>query len=101
MNFETTILEGNGSKVARLVRAFFFRKQDNMGFVDGPKVGKEVVEAREGFKKGCFDQVPIPLEESGAKTIRTRARVIIHGEEGSSNLFKGERADKSVSLRGG
>jgi hypothetical protein len=61
VNFETTISEGNESKVVWLVRALFFRKQDNMGFVDGPKVGREVVEAREGFKKGCFDQVPIPL----------------------------------------
>jgi hypothetical protein len=71
-----------------------------MRFVYGSKVRREVMEARKGVKKRRFDQVPIPLKEGRTKTIGTRARVIIHGEQGRPNLLKGERADESGCLRG-
>jgi hypothetical protein len=45
VEFKATILEGDGPKIVRLVGTFFFRVQDNMGFVDGSEVGREVMEA--------------------------------------------------------
>jgi hypothetical protein len=42
-------LERNGSEVVWLVGPFFFGKEDNVGFVDGPKVRSESVEAGEGI----------------------------------------------------
>jgi hypothetical protein len=45
-----------------------------------------------------LDKVPVFFEKKGTKAIRPRARVIVHGEEGISNLLKGERMDEGGSL---
>jgi hypothetical protein len=47
VDFKATVLERNGSEVVRLVGPFFFGKEDNVGFVDGPKVRSESVETGE------------------------------------------------------
>jgi hypothetical protein len=59
-----------------------------MGFVDGPQVSRKVVEAREGIKEVCFDQVPILFEEGRPKAIRPGAGVVIHGKNGGTDLIK-------------
>jgi hypothetical protein len=38
MDFKATVLERDGSEIVRLVGPFFFRKEDNVGLVDRPKV---------------------------------------------------------------
>jgi hypothetical protein len=72
-----------------------------MEFVDGPKISGKVMEAGKRLQEGVFNQVPIAFVKGGAKAIWAWARVIVHGEEGVSDLLQGEGADKGVGLRGG
>jgi hypothetical protein len=99
MDFKATVLERDGSEVVRLVGPFFFRKEDNVGLVDGPKVRSESVEAGEGIEESRADHVPVPLEESRSKAIRPWTRVVIHSKKGSPDLFEGERSGQGRSLR--
>jgi hypothetical protein len=99
VNFEAAVLERNGSEVFRFVGTFLLGEKDNVCFVYRPQVKGEAVEAREGIKQILLNKVPILFEESRSETVRSRARIVVHGEKGSSNFFKGERADQGSCLR--
>jgi hypothetical protein len=45
-----------------------------------------------------LDKVPVFLEKIGTETIRPRAGIIVHGEEGVFDLIKGERANERGGL---
>jgi hypothetical protein len=38
VDLETILLEGDRSEIFKTIGASFFRKKDNIGFIDGPKV---------------------------------------------------------------
>jgi hypothetical protein len=98
VNFKTAVLEGDRPKIVRFIGPSFFGQKDNVGFVDGAEIGREAVEAREGSGKGIFNQFPVLLEKSRAKTVGTRAGIVVHREEGISNLFQGEGANNGGGL---
>jgi hypothetical protein len=85
-------LKGNRAEIVRPVSPRLFWEEDNVGFVDGSKVQSEGVEVMKGGEEITLYEVPVQREESRPKTIRPRARVIVHGEEGSSNLVEREGA---------
>jgi hypothetical protein len=87
VNFKAAILKGDGPKVLWLVGAIFFREEDNVGFVVGPKVSGEVMKTGERLEEGGFNQVPIVFVKGRAKAIRSRAGVIVHGKEGLPDLL--------------
>jgi hypothetical protein len=101
VNFKTAVLEGDRPKIVRFIGPSFFGQKDNVGFVDGAEIGREAVEAREGSGKGIFNQFPVLLEKSRAKTVGTRAGIVVHREEGSFYFSHGERPNERVGLRGG
>jgi hypothetical protein len=101
VDLEATILKGDRAETVRLVGTLFFREENNVGFVDWAKIGVEGVEIGQRFKEVVFHEVPVPLEESMTKTIRTWAGVVIHGEESGFYLINGERANQRGSLGGG
>jgi hypothetical protein len=70
MNFEAAILEGDRAKVFRPIGPDFFREEDNVRLIYRPKISGEGVEVLEGGEEVMLDQVPVPLEESGAKAVR-------------------------------
>jgi hypothetical protein len=39
-------LKRDGTEIFRLIRALFLGEEDNVGLVDGPQVGSEVVKPR-------------------------------------------------------
>jgi hypothetical protein len=100
MNFEAAILEGDRAKVFRPIGPDFFREEDNVRLIYRPKISGEGVEVLEGGEEVMLDQVPVPLEESGAKAVRSRAGVIVHREKGSPDLVKGEKACERRGLGG-
>jgi hypothetical protein len=91
VNFEATVLQGDRTEILCTVGAHLFWEEDDVGLVDGAQVGGEVI----------LDQIPIPFKESRSKAIGARAGIIVHGEEGCTNLREGERVNKGGFLRGG
>jgi hypothetical protein len=87
MDFETAILQGDGAEVFRFVSASLFWEKDDVGLIDGSQVSRKGVEIGECSKQIVLDKVPVLFEESRAKTIWARAGVVVHREEGVSNLF--------------
>jgi hypothetical protein len=67
---ETTILEGDGAEVVRLISTRFLREKNNIQFVDWAKVRKKGMEVGKRLEDIVFDQVPVVFEESGAETVR-------------------------------
>jgi hypothetical protein len=74
--------------------------ENNVGFVYGPQVGSKVVKARKGIKEVRLDQVPILFEEGGPQVKVVKARLVVHGENGRTDLFKREGSDQGSNLRG-
>jgi hypothetical protein len=99
VDFKTTVLEGDWAKVIRPISTRFLWEKDDVRLVDGSQVRRESMEVIESLKEIGFNEFPILLEKSGSETIRTRAGVVVHGEEGISNLSQRERLDEGVRLR--
>jgi hypothetical protein len=100
VDFKTTVLERYGSEIFRPVCTSFFRKKDDVGFIDRAKISTKGIEVIEGLEQLRFDEVPILFIEGRTEAIRTRTGVVVHGEEGSPDLIKGERVGKGCSLSG-
>jgi hypothetical protein len=49
VDLEATILKGDRAETVRLVGTLFFREENNVGFVDGAKIGVEGVEISQRF----------------------------------------------------
>jgi hypothetical protein len=100
VDFETAILKGNGTEVFSLIGSSFFRKENNVGFINRAKVSVEGVEVVEGGQEVFFDKIPVFFEKSRSKTIRARARVVFHRNNRSPELIQGEGAHQGGSLEG-
>jgi hypothetical protein len=87
VNFKTIVLKRDGAKIVRTVCADFLGEKDNVGFVDRAEVSVKRVKGLKGGKKIIFNQIPVMLVESGPKTVRPRARVVIHGKKRLSNFL--------------
>jgi hypothetical protein len=87
-------LEGYRPKIIWFVGSLLFWEQDNIGFVDGAKVGRKRMKARKGVHEGVFNQQPVFLEESRAEAIRSRTGIVVHGEKSRMDVLHGERADE-------
>jgi hypothetical protein len=97
VDFEAAVLERDGSEVFWFVGTFFFGKKDNVRFVYRPQVRREVVETRERIEKIMFNKIPMLFEKSRPETVRPRAGVVVHGEEGSSNVFREKGRTRAVA----
>jgi hypothetical protein len=59
VEFKRAILQGDGSEFVRLVCAFLFWKENNVGLIDGVKVSGEGMEIMERVEKRVTDKVPM------------------------------------------
>jgi hypothetical protein len=100
VNFEASILEGDRAEIIKTVGAGLLGKKDNMGLVYRSEIRLKAMEILEGIKKGILDQIPIALVEGRAKPIRSRARIVVHGEERGADFIKMKRPNQGSCLGG-
>jgi hypothetical protein len=95
VNFKATVL-----KVDRAEVTSFLRDKDNLGLIDGAEVCGKGVEILEGGHEGILYKNLVLSEKGGAKAIRARVGVVVHGKKGNMDLGQGERPDEGSGLGG-
>lgn len=95
-SFHDAILEGDGPKLGWMNNSVYFGKEHQEGMVDSCEVNRAVEERRENLEDVLGDGRPESVEESRAEPVRTRAGLLIHGEESSFNLFQSERGGEPL-----
>jgi hypothetical protein len=89
--FHDAILEGNRPEEGRVVCRFGLREEDQKGTIDTSEINGAFVEGLKHRKDIGGNSVPEGMEEGGAKTVRSGARVFIHAIDSLSDFFERKR----------
>jgi hypothetical protein len=101
VNFEATILKRYRTEIVRFISPLFFREKHDVRLVYRAKISCKGVKVCKTAKQQVLDKIPVFFVEGRPKTIRPRARIVIHGEESNFYLIQGERRYQGGRLGGG